>query len=64
VLGVSVAKLYEAACGPGFMLAGMYILYTMGRSFINPKLGPPVPLEDRPRRCGQSCGSAWSGWCP
>ncbi|HEX9397102.1 MAG TPA: TRAP transporter large permease subunit [Burkholderiales bacterium] len=48
VLGVSVAKLYEAACGPGFMLAGMYILYTMVRSFINPKLGPPVPLEDRP----------------
>jgi tripartite ATP-independent transporter DctM subunit len=50
VLGVSVAKLYEAACGPGFMLAAMYILYTMGRSFINPKLGPPVPLEDRPKR--------------
>ena len=49
VLGVSVAKLYEAACGPGFMLAAMYILYTMGRSFINPKLGPPVPLEDRPK---------------
>src|SRR3954467_7651575 len=47
VLGVSVAKLYEAACGPGFMLAGMYILYTMGRSFINPKLGPPVPEEER-----------------
>ncbi|HTM62716.1 MAG TPA: TRAP transporter large permease subunit [Burkholderiales bacterium] len=50
VLGVSVAKLYEAACGPGFMLAGMYILYTMGRSFINPKLGPPVPIEDRPKK--------------
>src|ERR1044071_4171962 len=50
VLGVSVAKLYEAACGPGFMLAAMYILYTMGRSFINPKLGPPVPVEDRPTK--------------
>src|SRR5262249_14469354 len=50
VLGGSVARLYEAACGPGFMLAGMYILYTMGRSFINPKLGPPVPIEDRPKR--------------
>jgi tripartite ATP-independent transporter DctM subunit len=50
VLGVSVAKLYEAACGPGFMLAAMYILYTMGRSFINPKLGPPVPIEDRPKK--------------
>jgi tripartite ATP-independent transporter DctM subunit len=49
VLGVSVAKLYEAAVGPGFMLAAMYILYTMGRSFINPKLGPPVPVEDRPK---------------
>jgi tripartite ATP-independent transporter DctM subunit len=49
VLGVSVAKLYEAAIGPGFMLASMYIIYTMGRSFINPKLGPPVPVEDRPK---------------
>ena len=49
VLGVSVAKLYEAACGPGFLLAGMYILYTMGRSFLDPKLGPPVPKEDRPK---------------
>ena len=48
VLGVSVAKLYEAAIGPGFMLAGMYVVYTMVRSFINPKLGPPVPMEDRP----------------
>src|SRR5215813_11817285 len=49
VLGVSVAKLYEAAFGPGFLLSGMYIAYCMGRSFINPKLGPPVPPEDRPK---------------
>ncbi len=48
VLGVSVADLYSAAFGPGFMLAGMYIVYTMARSFINPKLGPPVPLDERP----------------
>src|SRR4249920_4067174 len=47
VLGISVLKLYAAAFGPGFMLAGMYILYTMGRSFLNPKLGPPVPKEER-----------------
>jgi TRAP-type mannitol/chloroaromatic compound transport system permease large subunit len=25
----------------------MYMVYTMGRSFINPKLGPPVPKEER-----------------
>jgi tripartite ATP-independent transporter DctM subunit len=49
VLGVSVAKLYEAAFGPGFLLSGMYIAYCMGRSFLNPKLGPPVPVEERPK---------------
>ena len=47
VLGVSVLQLYAAAFGPGFLLAGMYIAYTMGRSFLNPKLGPPVPKEER-----------------
>jgi tripartite ATP-independent transporter DctM subunit len=47
VLGISVLQLYAAAFGPGFLLAAMYIVYTMGRSFINPKLGPPVPLEER-----------------
>jgi tripartite ATP-independent transporter DctM subunit len=47
VMGVSVAKLYAAAFGPGFLLASLYILYTLTRSFINPKLGPPVPLEER-----------------
>ena len=47
VLGISVLKLYAAALGPGFMLAGMYILYTMGRSMLDPTLGPPVPKEER-----------------
>ena len=47
VMGVSVAKLYAAAFGPGFLLAGLYIAYTMGRSFLNPRLGPPVPPEER-----------------
>jgi tripartite ATP-independent transporter DctM subunit len=47
VLGVSVADLYAAAFGPGFLLAGIYVVYLAGRSFLNPKLGPPVPKEDR-----------------
>src|SRR5258706_600050 len=47
VLGVSVADLYSAAFGPGFLLAGIYLIYLTGRSFINPKLGPPVPKADR-----------------
>jgi tripartite ATP-independent transporter DctM subunit len=47
VLGISVADLYAAAFGPGFLLAGIYLAYLAGRAFINPKLGPPVPKEDR-----------------
>jgi tripartite ATP-independent transporter DctM subunit len=47
VLGVSVVKLYAAAFGPGFLLAGLYIVYTLGRSYLNPRLGPAVPLGER-----------------
>jgi tripartite ATP-independent transporter DctM subunit len=47
VLGVSVADLYAAAFGPGFLLAGFYLAYLLGRAFLNPKLGPPVPKEER-----------------
>jgi tripartite ATP-independent transporter DctM subunit len=47
VLGISVADLYAAAFGPGFLLAGIYLVYLAGRAFINPKLGPPVPKEER-----------------
>jgi tripartite ATP-independent transporter DctM subunit len=47
VLGISVADLYAAAFGPGFMLAAIYIAYLAARAFINPKLGPPVPKEER-----------------
>jgi len=48
-MGVPVNLLYSAAFGPGFLLALSYIVYTLGRSFINPTLGPPVPVEDRIR---------------
>jgi tripartite ATP-independent transporter DctM subunit len=53
VINVSVAKLYAAAFGPGFLLAGLYIAYTLARSFWNPALGPPVPKEDRAASFGQ-----------
>jgi tripartite ATP-independent transporter DctM subunit len=47
VLGVSVADLYAASFGPGFLLAGIYVVYLIVRSVLNPKLGPPVPKEER-----------------
>src|ERR671924_1255021 len=33
VIGVSVAELYSAAFGPGFLLAGIYLLYLIVRSY-------------------------------
>jgi len=47
VLGVSVADLYAAAIVPGFMLAGFYVVYVLVRSWLNPRLGPPVPKAER-----------------
>jgi TRAP-type mannitol/chloroaromatic compound transport system permease large subunit len=46
-MGVPVNLLYSAAFGPGFLLAGSYLAYTLGRSFINPSLGPPMTPEER-----------------
>src|SRR5262245_42796529 len=47
VLGVSVADLYASAFGPGFLLAGLYVLYVTVRCFLDPGLGPAVPKEER-----------------
>ena len=43
----SVGELFIGAVIPGLMLSGMYILYVTMRAFINPDLGPPIPLEER-----------------
>jgi tripartite ATP-independent transporter DctM subunit len=41
--GVSVVKLYAGAFIPGFMLAGMYILYTMYIAIRYPERAPRLP---------------------
>ncbi len=53
VLGVSVAKLYAAAFGPGFLLAALYIIYTLGWSFLKPSVGPAVPHAERAGSVGE-----------
>ena len=47
VMGVPVNLLYSAAFGPGFLLAGCYVAYALTRSFINPRLGPAMTMEER-----------------
>jgi tripartite ATP-independent transporter DctM subunit len=43
--GISVVKLYAGAIFPGFMLAGLYMVYVVGRATLNPKLAPEPPKE-------------------
>jgi tripartite ATP-independent transporter DctM subunit len=40
---VSVVRLYAAALIPGFLLAGLYIVYVISRVVINPSLAPKLP---------------------
>src|SRR5690606_107025 len=47
VLEVPVTDLFAAAILPGFLLAIIYAAYTTLRCWINPALGPPLPVEDR-----------------
>lgn len=45
--GVSIVKLYAAAFVPGFLLAGLYLLYVVGVTLFKPNAGPPLPKEER-----------------
>ncbi|MFC3118546.1 TRAP transporter large permease subunit [Jhaorihella thermophila] len=43
----SVGELFIGAVFPGLLLSGMYIVYVTIRSYLNPDLGPPIPVEER-----------------
>jgi tripartite ATP-independent transporter DctM subunit len=43
----SVGELFLGAVLPGLVLSGMYIIYITIRSYINPKVGPALPKEER-----------------
>ncbi len=44
--GVSVVKLYAAALFPGFLLAGLYVVYVIVRAVLNPSLAPKLPESE------------------
>ena len=48
VLEVSTLDLFRGAFIPGALLASLYLIYTLGRCWINPELGPILPEEDQP----------------
>jgi len=47
ILAVSIVRLFAAAILPGFVLASLFITYCLIRSALQPRLGPPLPLEER-----------------
>ena len=52
VVGVPATDLFAAAVLPGLMLSALFIGWTLLRCWINPALGPAIPLELRPKSLG------------
>ena len=48
VLDVSTLDLFRGAFIPGAILATLYLVYTLGRCWIDPTLGPILAQEDQP----------------
>ncbi|MFK7993148.1 MAG: TRAP transporter large permease subunit [Granulosicoccus sp.] len=48
VLEVSTLDLFRGAFLPGALLASLYLIYTLGRCWLNPSLGPILAEEDQP----------------
>ena len=43
----SVGELYAGSVMPGLMLSGLYIAYVLLRAYMNPAVGPAVPVAER-----------------
>jgi len=43
----SVGELFVGAVFPGLLLSGLYILYVTTRCYLNPTMGPALPVEER-----------------
>ena len=44
--GVSIVKLYAGALFPGILLAGLYMIYVVSRSILQPQLAPKPSQEE------------------
>ncbi len=60
----SVGNLFAGAILPGLVLSGLYLLYVAVRCGINPKLGPPIPREERTHTAGQKFAMTMKSFVP
>jgi TRAP-type mannitol/chloroaromatic compound transport system permease large subunit len=58
VLGRSVGDFYQGAIIPGLLLTACYAVYVFLLTLVNPKAGPPLPLEAR--TLGSGVGSLFA----
>jgi tripartite ATP-independent transporter DctM subunit len=52
VVGVPATDLFAAAVLPGILLSTIFIVWCLVRCWLNPALGPALPLEMRPKSLG------------
>ncbi len=64
VVGVPTTDLFAAAIVPGLMLSGLYIAYTLVRSYLDPRLGPSLPREQWPKSAREVVVELLQGMVP
>ena len=52
VVGVPATDLFAAAVIPGLLLSALFIAWTLVRCWLNPSLGPALPMDMRPTSLG------------
>lgn len=62
--GESIVRLYMAAFVPGFLLAGLYVVYIALVAWWRPEVGPPLPPEERAFPTRQKVGLLLTGLLP
>lgn len=62
--GISAGRLFMAAFGPGFLLAGLYIVYIFVRCMLNPSLAPLLPKSELDRITIRDIFNLIKGLCP
>jgi tripartite ATP-independent transporter DctM subunit len=60
----SVGMLFAGAILPGLVLSALYIGYVVVRCYFNPKLGPPISVEDRTHTVGQKVTMTLKSFVP
>ena len=64
VVGAPITELFAAAVIPGFLLSVLYALYAVGRCYLNPSLGPVLPMDQRAESVGEVVRELFFGIIP